>query len=980
MWTTTNSISALAQSYPNKPVRLIVPVVPGSPTDVIARIVAPRLAARLGQPVIIENRPGGGGLIGFELAAKSPPDGYTLVFGDINALAYGSLAPRASLDLQKDFTPVSLLAQIPAVLLVIPSLSVTSVQQLLQYDRANPKKLTYGTPSLGSLGHLAGEQFKANTGASMTNVPYKGGAQAGAALLAGEVQLAFVPPSEAAALTRGGKLRGLAITGDKRSSLAPGVPTFAEAGIRGVDAASQYGVFVPRDTPAAIVTKLNTELVGIVKSSDVRNRFGESGADAKGTTQEQFAAVLREAQPRWARMLQKEDVGKGYGGGGGAGSGGYPKAAAPPPPAVMPAPAPAPAAAAPAPKPAPMPAPAPAAAAPAPKPMPAPAPVAAAPAPKPMPAPAPAAAAPAPKPAPTPVGQIADAYWNTWFTRDDAVVDTLEKNKIFTFSLDLSRYQYRLNKSVQVDAGLQKKLRETKDKQFFLRIRPILAGGALAFVDPKDATHLMTVEIDRLRVKTGDTKESALVRDFRAGRIPLADFAAQTRASDKYEFKVLAKRDGCASIALSIWDESGQFPLDHLVHTVTIGTGPGKGKSCGDDRTYLQGGLATLLDTSLDRGSDASKNIDVALHVFEFLEGDSKRTAAIMVDRSRFQAGKPDASGAERGVYAWELQSTLSEYLGSPKLMLQNINQAHDNAEKGVDDAYSAVARELSVKLFSGREDQSKIADAALAALQDTVNRSANPTMVIRMYSSGYQPIYLPLGLLAARAPSRILAKPITIIQPLPRERYVSARKCINPWTFVIPQTLSPTGAIDLPNVVSSQPGEADTRWLRSLPALETWLSARTVIDDSAKPEGLVLLSHQGDGFLWFEQDKGRIPSEQVNRKFAPGSVAILSACSVGNPAGDNLKILNKLNENGIDAMIVSPFPVRSDYGIRLARNVVSAIRAAHSIAATPTLAEIFKSAANVTAKELSAVNFKFDEMALEFFILGDHNMQLCKP
>lgn len=183
-----------------------------------------------------------------------------------------------------------------------------------------------------------------------------------------------------------------------------------------------------------------------------------------------------------------------------------------------------------------------------------------------------------------PVGQIADAYWNTWFTHDGAIVDTLETNKISTFSLDLSRYQYRLNKSVQVDAGLQKKLRETKAKQFRLFIRPILVGGALAFVNQKDSANLMTVEIDRLRVKKDDTKENALFRDFRAGAIPLADFAKQTRASDEFEFKVLAKRDGCASIALSIWDESGQFPLDHLVHTVTVGAGPAAGKSCGNDR------------------------------------------------------------------------------------------------------------------------------------------------------------------------------------------------------------------------------------------------------------------------------------------------------------------------------------------------------------------------------------------------------------
>lgn len=935
------SLPVGAQSYPNKPIRIVVPAPAGNVADAIARIIGTKLAANLKRPVVVENRPGAGGMIAFDSVAKAPADGYTMVLGDISALTFNSGPMWLQFNPTKDFTPVSLVSQAPTVLLINPSLPVTSVRQLVDFARSKPGQLAYSSPEPDGQVRFAGEQFNALTATSIKRVPYKGAAAAATALSRGEVQITFAPLMVAKALARDGKARMLAITGDKRSKLDSELPTFAETGLPGFDVAFKFGVLLPAGVSREIVTRLNAEIVKIVNTPDFREQLAKLGAEPVSSTPEQLATLVREGTERWAKMVRE----------GGETSAAPPPVAAPksaPPVAAAPKPSPPPAASAP----------------------------------KPLP---PAAANGGGKPAVArQKGQIEDAYWNSWFERDGARVSKLEKDREFTFVLDLSRYQYEIRQSARVDPEFQVKLRDAvdrKQKQIKFVIRPILVGGVLEFADEPASLRRMTVELDRLRVMEVDADGDKRLRDYRDGKLPLADFAKETRAGE-IEFNVVAKRDGCASIALSIWDESGQFPLDNLIHTVTVGAGPGDGMMCSKDGSELRGGLATLLSPSLDRGPGASDSINAALHVFEFPHGTKKRTVAILVDKSRYQAAQKGATIIERGVFAWELESTLSDYLVKPGQMLLAINNARDQANKAVDDAYSAVADELRLKLFSGADSgQDKTAKGALAALQDTVRKAKQtPMIVVRMYSVDNEPVYLPLGLLAARAKNRVFTQPVTIIQPLPRERYVSGKTCIDPWTFGIPQKLSGVGDVDMTDVAPGKGGDGEAHWLRTLPDLATWLSPGDAENKSGKPEGFLLLAHHAEGNLWFESQANRILRERVSRKFSPGSVAVLSACSIGNPEGDNRAILDKLNRNGMDAMIVSPFPVRTDYGIRLARNVVSVIRSAHAAASTPTLAEIFKAATDRTVKDFSTFKVTLDEMALEFLILGDYNIRLCKP
>lgn len=299
------SVFAIAQPYPSKPILLIVPYVAGDASDIIARIVATKLETRLGQRVIIENRAGAMGLIGFEYVAKSPPDGYTLVLGNIGTRPGGSSGGYQQVNLQKDFVPVSLLAQIPVALVVDSSIPATSVKELLDYAASTPAPLNYGTSGRGSTSYIAGQQFKKATGTTMAMVPYRSN---GPALTANSVNIAFIPLTDLVTLTKSGKVRGIAVTGTKRSAAAPDIPTFVDAGVKGIDALSQYAVLLPAGTPRAIVTRLNEDIVEIVKSSDFQNEMAKLGAETFGTSPEELASILREQSMQIAKVIKAEGM------------------------------------------------------------------------------------------------------------------------------------------------------------------------------------------------------------------------------------------------------------------------------------------------------------------------------------------------------------------------------------------------------------------------------------------------------------------------------------------------------------------------------------------------------------------------------------------------------------------------------------------------------------------------------------------------
>jgi tripartite-type tricarboxylate transporter receptor subunit TctC len=299
------SNGAPAQDWPAKPIRFIAPNLPGGPTDILARLIGQKLAESFGQPVVIENRAGAGGNIGTEAAAKSPPDGYTLVTG--NNATFGanvSLYKHLGFDPVKDFAPVVLVATQPNILVVHPSLPVTSVKQLIALAKARPGQLNYAGSGMGAAAHLAAELFKSMAQVNIVHIPYKSAGPALIDLIAGQNQLMFATSLSVQPHIKTQKLRALAVTTAKRTRLMPELPTIAEGGVPGFEATTWHGVLTTSGTPLAIVNKLNAEINRILQLPDVRERLGALGAEIIGGTPKEFADHIRREIPKWAKVIR----------------------------------------------------------------------------------------------------------------------------------------------------------------------------------------------------------------------------------------------------------------------------------------------------------------------------------------------------------------------------------------------------------------------------------------------------------------------------------------------------------------------------------------------------------------------------------------------------------------------------------------------------------------------------------------------------
>ena len=294
-----------ATAWPTKPIRWISPFAPGGGADITSRIIAQKLGPALGHQILVDNRGGAGGNIGVDLAAKSPPDGYTLVLGTIGPIAINvSLYKKLSFDPVKDLLPVTQAANALNVLVVHPSLPAKTVKDVIAIAKARPGELSFGSSGPGATDHLAGELFKTLTGVNMVHVPYKGGAPAMLDLMSGQVQTVFSTVSTAIGAIKGGRVRAIAMTGDRRFELMPELPTIAEAGVPGFEVRNWYGVFVPAGTSKDIVTRLNAELVKILQMSEVKSKLLESGIEALHSTPEQFAAYIQSETKRWAKVVK----------------------------------------------------------------------------------------------------------------------------------------------------------------------------------------------------------------------------------------------------------------------------------------------------------------------------------------------------------------------------------------------------------------------------------------------------------------------------------------------------------------------------------------------------------------------------------------------------------------------------------------------------------------------------------------------------
>lgn len=292
--------TACAQGYPNKPIRMVVTYPTGGAPDILARIFSEK--SGLGQPVVVDNKPGAGGNIGAELVAKAPNDGYTVVMGTVNTHSInGALYAKMPYDMVRDFTPVSLIASTPNLLVVNVNLPVKNVQELIAYAKANPDKLSFGSPGIGSSIHISGELMKNMTGIRMTHVPYKGRQFAIPDLLGGQIQLMFDNMPSALPLAKEGKLRALGQTGPKRSPAAPEVPTVAEQGVPGFEVTSWFAIFAPAGTPKDIISRLNAEAQRVYRLPDVQERLKTLGLDTVLSTPEELGRVQAAEVIKWAR-------------------------------------------------------------------------------------------------------------------------------------------------------------------------------------------------------------------------------------------------------------------------------------------------------------------------------------------------------------------------------------------------------------------------------------------------------------------------------------------------------------------------------------------------------------------------------------------------------------------------------------------------------------------------------------------------------
>lgn len=298
---------ALAQAYPSKPVRLVVPYSPGGGADNAARILATRLSTTLGQTVVIDNRPGGSGMIGAQAVAQAEPDGYTVLY-DASAYAVNPALRKMAFDPAKDLVPVSLAVTVPNIFVVPPNAPYKSVQEFVDYARRNPGKLTYASYGAGSAAHLIGELLKNQAGIDLLHVPYKGGAPALTDLMGGQVDSYFSNAASGMSYVKSGKLRALAVTSSKRMAAMPDVPTLAESGFKDFEVLEWNGFFVPKGTPKEVVARLAKEVQAAVKDPATRQKLQGLGLDPVGSTPEEFGRFVQSEMTRWAGLVKSNRI------------------------------------------------------------------------------------------------------------------------------------------------------------------------------------------------------------------------------------------------------------------------------------------------------------------------------------------------------------------------------------------------------------------------------------------------------------------------------------------------------------------------------------------------------------------------------------------------------------------------------------------------------------------------------------------------
>ena len=592
--------------------------------------------------------------------------------------------------------------------------------------------------------------------------------------------------------------------------------------------------------------------------------------------------------------------------------------------------------------------------------------------------------------------KTATAYWNSWFQKkinvEPKMVESLEVSDIFTyeFILDLAPFNYNEleydeTASVIGDPELVRKMNELINaglESFKFKIRPLKIGDQIEIVDSNKTFYEFDVNLQRL-LETKPRK--TLFAGYLADALSLESFASKVHAGE-LRIEVQARNSGCAAIALSVWDQTGSFPYDHLIRAISVYNKGEPVPYCGETSNALRGGFKTLLETAIDHQlTSGPASADAAIHIFETKIKSSKESVAVFVDNKNMKPSSENMLAEDRGIYSWKMRSALSDYIRDPHQLLTVLRRARDLAKSGHKNTYLPVAQELQKKIFSSDDSNgTQNAQEAFRCLQTLAKKSEPPAVLMaRLVSEHNELLYLPLGLLAASAGpcgEPILENQMIVVQPLTIQRYVRESTCIDPWVYGIPKILM--GATDwgTENLKSSC-ASSWISWVDNLQDLTKYLRGKESSMQFLRSEGLLLLAHHNNGNFWFESPDQRTTLEDILREFRPGSVAILTTCSTAGSENGNQIILNEFNKRGVDAMIVSPFEVPVDYGAQLAIEFAKIIRDARLESKQETIASLFKrSIDNTSSFFLEKKGKHLDQLALEFIIVGDHGLTLCEP
>ncbi|RXH35119.1 MULTISPECIES: hypothetical protein [Bradyrhizobium] len=593
--------------------------------------------------------------------------------------------------------------------------------------------------------------------------------------------------------------------------------------------------------------------------------------------------------------------------------------------------------------------------------------------PAPSPTPVPNAGSPTPEPVNT------SAYWNGWFVDGGGpAANILIANNTYTYTLDVAAFNYALlrratqSSGAQVDPGFAEMIADSRTHDVVLTIKPLIPEGSGLRLGDDRHSYTMKIDLDKIRHPDADA-----AKRYADGSMSITELSKQASAGS-IQIGLTAESEGCATIAFAIF--RGLQPLDHLVQRVSIGDTNTSAPVCDSadpaQAAALSGGLNSLREVSLGmEGSGADATAAAALHIFDF----ETYSMAVFVD------GRP----GKTLVYGWQTASSVVDFLKTDRFQNMILKARKDSADKKPG-GYLPAAKELAKILFSTKsgnstEDEAKNAWAAFRAI--VRESTGSPVVVVRVASdvTGGQnrSIYVPLGILGAKGPDPVLDKPIIVVQPMAIERYPSRDKCIGDWMFAVPDGLENVpGAVMPPGFF---PAKVPGTRISEIDKLRQYLAATTssvtplLTLAPASAVGFVVLAHQDEGAMWFAESTDHIISQDIEKKFPSGSVGIFAACSAASAKGRNTALLQRLNEQGFDTLIASPFTIDAGYGVVFASSFAEIMAEVTSQKPPPTILDLFdKTIARTAQKFKDKADADYSELGLEYVLLGNPAIKLC--